>query len=102
MRAVTIGSHQQASTLQEFSARFDVLVATTDSRHARPEDSARRIAEYIEAGWPVELVCNRIDTTLRGNLAASTKSALETVGRLSGTRAVALCAPAHPAAGRHT
>lgn len=102
MRAVTIGGHQKASALAEFAARFDVLVVSTDGRHAPPGDTGRRIVELVEAGWPVELVCNRVDTTLRGHLGASTKAMLETVGRLSGRRAVALCAPAHPAAGRQT
>jgi uncharacterized protein YgbK (DUF1537 family) len=102
MRAVTIGSHQKASTLAEFAPRFDVLVVSTDGRHAPPAETGRRIVELVEAGWPVELVCNRVDTTLRGHLGASTKVMLETVGRLSGRRAVALCAPAHPAAGRQT
>lgn len=102
MRAVTIGSHQRASVLVEFARRFDVLVVSTDGRHAPAEDIRHRIVELVEAGWPVELVGNRIDTTLRGRLGTSTRAVLETVSRLSGRRAVALCAPAHPAAGRQT
>lgn len=102
MRAVTIGSHQPASALAEFSPRFDVLVVSTDGRHAPVGTVRRRIVELVEAGWPVNLVCNRVDTTLRGHLGPSTKAMLETVSRLDGRRAVALCAPAHPAAGRQT
>jgi uncharacterized protein YgbK (DUF1537 family) len=105
MRAVTIGGrngHHKASALAEFAPRFDVLVVSTDGRHAPADDTRRRTAELVEAGWPVALVCNRVDTTLRGHPGASTKAMLETVGRLGGRRAVALCAPAHPAAGRQT
>jgi D-threonate/D-erythronate kinase len=83
-------------------SRFDVVVATTDSRHADPDLARRRLRTAVRAGWPARLVCNRIDTTLRGNVGATTEALVREVGELTGTRVVALCAPAHPAAGRHT
>jgi D-threonate/D-erythronate kinase len=102
LRAVVIGEDQPRSTLAEFAPRFDVLVATTGSRHRPPAQAAAGVTALIEAGWPVRLVSNRIDTTLRGNVGPSTAAALAAVRGLTGRRALALCAPAHPAAGRQT
>lgn len=83
-------------------SRFDVVVANADCRHAKPDVAADRIVAAVGAGWPARLVCNRIDTTLRGNVGATTEAVLAVVRSLTASRVVALCAPAHPAAGRHT
>ncbi len=99
LRAVTVGAGQDPAG---FAARFDVVVVSTDGRHHPPRDAAGRIDALVRAGWPASLVCNRIDSTLRGNVGASTAAVLRAVRELSGRRAVALCAPAHPAAGRQT
>jgi len=102
LRAVTVGNHRLAASVAEFAPRFDVVVVSTDSRHLPPEESRRRVAQAVRTGWPARLVCNRVDTTLRGNIGPSTAAMLDAIADLSGRRAVALCAPAHPAAGRHT
>ncbi|RFU20349.1 four-carbon acid sugar kinase family protein [Geodermatophilus marinus] len=102
LRAVTASAAERGDVVTEMVSRFDVVVATTDSRHADPRTAQQRAREVVRAGWPVRLVCNRIDTTLRGNVGATTAAVLEEVAGLTGARAVALCAPAHPAAGRHT
>lgn len=86
----------------EFAGRFDVVVVSTDGRHVEPAEAAARVTALVRAGWPATLVCNRVDSTLRGNLGASTAAVLAAVRELSGRRVVALCAPAHPAAGRQT
>jgi uncharacterized protein YgbK (DUF1537 family) len=99
LRAVTVGAGQDPAG---FAARFDVVVVSTDGRHCPPREAAGRIDALVRAGWPASLVCNRIDSTLRGNVGASTAAVLRAVRELSGRRAVALCAPAHPAAGRQT
>lgn len=101
-RAVTASAAHRADVVAEMVARFDVVVATTDSRHEAPEVAAGRVVDVLRAGWPVRLVCNRIDTTLRGNVGATTAAVLEEVRRATGRRVAVLCAPAHPAAGRHT
>jgi uncharacterized protein YgbK (DUF1537 family) len=101
-RAVTASAAERADVVAEMVARFDVVVATTDSRHEPAAVAAGRVVDVIGAGWPADLVCNRIDTTLRGNVGATTAAVLEEVRRVTGRRVVALCAPAHPAAGRHT
>ena len=102
LRAVTASAADGADLVAGMVARFDVVVATTDSRHVDAGVAAERVAAVVRAGWPAALVCNRIDTTLRGNVGATTKAVIDQVAALSGTRVVALCAPAHPAADRHT
>ena len=82
--------------------RFDVVVAITDSRHLSPDEAAQRVDTAIDAAWPVTLVGNRIDTTLRGNIGATTVAALRNVRARTQQPVVALCVPAHPAAGRQT
>lgn len=102
LRAVTVGAGQDPALVAEFAARFDVVVVSTDGRHCPPGEVAGPIAAVVLAGWPVRLVCNRVDSTLRGNVGASTAAVLGAVRAASGRRVVALCAPAHPAAGRQT
>ncbi|WP_148572600.1 four-carbon acid sugar kinase family protein [Nocardioides caldifontis] len=102
LRAATASAADRAGLVAEMVARFDVVVATTDSRHADGATAAERVAAVVRAGWPARLVCNRIDTTLRGNVGATTRALLDEVAGLSGSRVVVLCAPAHPAADRHT
>lgn len=102
LRAVTVGADQGPDVLAGLAERFDAVVVSTDSRHCAPAEAARRVAGAVRAGWPAELVSNRVDSTLRGNVGASTEALLEAVRAASGRRAVALCAPAHPEARRHT
>jgi uncharacterized protein YgbK (DUF1537 family) len=102
-RSVTASAGERADVVAEMVSRFDVVVATTDSRHLDPAEAARRVAAVVRAGWPARLVCNRIDTTLRGNIGATTRAVLDEVTAASdGARVVVLCAPAHPAAERQT
>ncbi|WRL65287.1 4-hydroxythreonine-4-phosphate dehydrogenase PdxA [Blastococcus brunescens] len=102
LRAATASVASGAEAITGMLSRFDVVVATTDSRHVAPDVAAGMVRSTVRAGWPARLVCNRIDTTLRGNIGATTEAVVAEVGALTGTRVVALCAPAHPAAGRHT
>ena len=102
LRSATASVASGAETIPGMTSRFDVVVATTDSRHVAPDVAAAMVRSAVRAGWPARLVCNRIDTTLRGNIGATTQAVVDEVRALTGTRVVALCAPAHPAAGRHT
>lgn len=102
LRAATASAATRAEVVAGMASRFDVVVATTDSRHSVPEEAAALARAVVRAGWPARLVCNRIDTTLRGNVGATTEAVADEVRRLTGARVVVLCAPAHPAAGRHT
>ena len=102
-RSATVSAGEHADVVAHMMSRFDVVVATTDSRHLDPAEAARRVAAVVRAGWPVRLVCNRIDTTLRGNVGATTRAVLDEVTTASeGAQVVVLCAPAHPAAERQT
>lgn len=102
LRAVTVGAANRPDVVAEMVARFDVVVATTASRHAAPQLAVDRAAAVVRAGWPSALVCNRIDTTLRGNVGATTQAVRDEVAELSGRRTVVLCASAHPEANRQT
>ena len=102
LRSATASASSGVEAITGMVNRFDVVVATTDSRHADPAAAVERVRAVLRAGWPARLVCNRIDTTLRGNVGATTEAVVREVGALTGSRVVALCAPAHPAAGRHT
>ena len=102
LRSATASAASRAEVVTGMVSRFDVVVATTDSRHAPPEEAAARVRAVVRAGWPARLVCNRIDTTLRGNIGATTEAVVSEVRTLTGARVAVLCAPAHPAAGRHT
>lgn len=101
-RAVTVSRSRHWEALAEFHSRFDVLVATTDTRHAPPSEAADVAEQAVRAGWPVRLVSARIDTTLRGTIGPATQAVLSTARKLSGGRVVGLCLPAHPRAGRQT
>ncbi|MCP3423166.1 four-carbon acid sugar kinase family protein [Nocardioides pinisoli] len=101
-RAVTASAGEHAEVVAEMVSRFDVVVATTESRHLDAHTARERVGRAVRAGWPARLVCNRIDTTLRGNVGATTREIFDRVGELAGSRTVLLCAPAHPAAGRQT
>ncbi|WP_299518100.1 four-carbon acid sugar kinase family protein [uncultured Serinicoccus sp.] len=102
MRAVTLGQTDPAGTVAEFHPRFDVVVVTTESRHASPAEVRERVHEVVRAGWPVDLLSTRIDTTLRGNVGVATEAMLTVAREVSDRRVVALCMPAHPDADRVT
>lgn len=102
MRAVTLGRADHWGTIAEFHPRFDAIAVTTDSRHAPPQDVREPVQSAVRAGWPVELMSTRIDTTLRGNVGVATEAMLTAARELSDRRVVALCLAAHPAAGRVT
>jgi len=101
-RAATASAGEHADVVAEMVSRFDAVVATTDSRHLDPARARERVGRVVRAGWPARLVCNRIDTTLRGNVGATTREVLERVRELTGAHVAVLCAPAHPDASRQT
>jgi len=99
---VTVGLSRRWDAVAEFHGRFDVVAVTTETRHAPAADVVEAVTATVGSGWPVDLVCCRIDTTLRGNVGIAAESVLHAVARQSGRRSVGLCAPAHPSAGRCT
>lgn len=102
MRSVTLGRSDEWSAIREFHPLFDTVVVTTDSRHAPPSEVPGPIRAAVRAGWPVELLSTRVDTTLRGNIGVATEAMLTAVRELTDRRVVALCLTAHPSAERVT
>lgn len=74
-----------------------VLALDTDSRRHTARDAAAAVTAALRTAPPARLRMKKMDSTLRGNIGAETTAALDLLG---GT--LALCAPAFPAAGRHT
>jgi len=97
-----VGLGRRWDAVAEFHGRFDVVAVTTETRHAPPSAVREAVTATVASGWPVDLVCCRIDTTLRGNVGVAAEAALRAVAHRSGRRCVGLCAPAHPSAGRCT
>lgn len=90
---VTVGYERPS-----FPSRCDVVTVDTDSRYL-PADEAR--ARVVAAGrWAIgqgaEILCNRVDNLLRGNIGAETEGVLQSVG----SRGLAVVAPAFPVLGR--
>ncbi|MDQ4051908.1 MAG: four-carbon acid sugar kinase family protein [Actinomycetota bacterium] len=103
LRAVTVAAGAQPEMIAEFVSRFDAIVVSADNRHEAPGAAAEHVRRAVRAGWPASLVANRIDSTLRGNVGATTEALLTELGELTGGRRVAaLCIPAHPEAQRQT
>ncbi|GLZ13916.1 membrane protein [Actinomadura sp. NBRC 104425] len=71
-----------------------VTVVDTDSRHADPAAAAARVADALRDRPPGAAVLKKVDSTLRGNLAAE-------IGALAGAvDGPVVFAPAFPATGR--
>lgn len=102
LRTVTVGLDRKVESITAFHGQFDVVVATTESRHSEPLDAARAVRASVAAGWPVKLACARIDTTLRGNVGVAAQALIDSVAELAGRRTVGLCVPAFPQADRVT
>ncbi|MDR1823956.1 MAG: hypothetical protein LBR27_01230 [Bifidobacteriaceae bacterium] len=82
----------------------DAVVISTNSRNL-PKEQAVDLLEQAIAGLPLDtcLVAKRIDTTLRGNLAAETLALLQGVRRQRPeSRVAGLVVAAYPASGRTT
>ncbi|QBR93096.1 four-carbon acid sugar kinase family protein [Nocardioides euryhalodurans] len=102
LRAVTVTDADHPEVVAEFVSRFDAVVVSANNRHATPEAAADDVRRAVRAGWPATLVANRIDSTLRGNIGATTQALVEELRDLVAGPVVALCVPAHPDAQRQT
>ena len=79
------------------SDEVDAVVVDTDSRALSPEEARTRVSEAGEAVRNARIVYKKVDSTLRGPVAAELAAALEATGRPRG-----LVAPAFPSTGRTT
>jgi uncharacterized protein YgbK (DUF1537 family) len=78
-------------------ADADVVVVDTDSRGAAPAAAAHAVATAVAGVAGARLTFKKIDSTLRGNIAAETAAMLR-----AAESTLAVCAPAFPATGRIT
>ena len=89
-----------------FECVADVLAIDANTRAAEPEEAATAMARLVRAHARRDdlLIYKKIDSTLRGNVAAELKASLEARRAVAGDkdRIVAVLAPAFPAAGRTT
>jgi uncharacterized protein YgbK (DUF1537 family) len=102
LRSVTVTDADHPEVVAEFAGRFDAVVVSANNRHASPEQAAADVRRALLAGWPAALVANRIDSTLRGNIGATTQALVEELRDQGAGAVVALCVPAHPDAERQT
>lgn len=102
LRAVTVTDIERPETVAEFVSRFDAVVVSTNNRHASAADAAAAVRRALIAGSPAALVANRIDSTLRGSIGATTQAMVEELRDQGAGTVVALCVPAHPEAERQT
>lgn len=83
------------STAPAFPATRHAVVIDTDSRYVAPEDARRRVRDA--ARWALdngaEILCDRVDNLLRGNIGGEIAGVLDA----STPDAVAVIAPAFPA-----
>jgi D-threonate/D-erythronate kinase len=79
------------------SKDLDAVALDTDSRAMPAGFAAKRVVEAAHAARDALIVYKKLDSTLRGPVAAELAAALEATGR-----ARAVVAPAFPAAGRTT
>ncbi|AGB38684.1 four-carbon acid sugar kinase family protein [Natronococcus occultus] len=75
----------------------DVLAVDLDSRDLDPAAASAAVSSVLERDPVPEIVYNKIDSTLRGNVAAEVDAALAATGR-----ELAVVAPAFPGTGRVT
>lgn len=85
-------------------AAADVTVVTTGTRTMTADEAAALVGELLRSAPGLaasELLAKRVDTTLRGPIAAELDALLR-CRRESGGRVVAVAVPAYPSAGRTT
>ena len=93
--ALVRAGHRTAVAVRGERVDADAVVIDTDSRGLPAAEAAARVRAVDLAG--AEIVMKKVDSTLRGPLAAEVEAALAASGR---TRAIV--APAFPATGRTT
>ncbi len=83
----------------------EVLAVDGDTRHLPPAEAAAETARVLRACYrPGQIVFKKLDSTLRGNIGAELRAVLEavTANETNAEPAIAIVAPAFPAAGRST
>ncbi len=76
---------------------IDAVAVDTDSRALPPNEARERVIGAVRAAGEASILYKKLDSTLRGPIAAELGAALEASGRQCG-----ILAPAFPATGRFT
>src|SRR5690606_11614306 len=94
--ATTLTSFQTPPTLGAFNA----VCVDTDSRYVQPDLAKARVQAALQnfQNWEADLICKRIDSTVRGNIGYEVDTILEALGEKSIAIVVASC----PESGRIT
>ncbi len=81
-----------------FPSRCEVVTVDTDSRYLPADEARARVAAAGQwaIGQGAQILCNRVDNLLRGNIGAETEGILQSAG----ANALAIVAPAFPVLGR--
>jgi uncharacterized protein YgbK (DUF1537 family) len=100
MRVLLDASHSHLKSVQQLQAHGDRsgLALTTETRNGSPEQARRRVLDCmaaLEPALPAALLFKKIDSAGRGHLGMEISTTLQASGA-----ALALVAPAFPAAGR--
>lgn len=85
----TMVHYNQAPTAAQASVCVD-----TDSRYAKSDVAQMRVAKVLDnlSAWGVEVVCKRIDSTVRGNIGIE----IDTILNKLGETAIAVVVPSFP------
>ena len=79
----------------------DVVALDANTRAMTPQAAGAETARIVRR-YPARIVYKKIDSTLRGNVAAEVAAALEAYREVGHRQAIAVVAPAFPAMGRTT
>lgn len=81
-----------------FPSRCEVVTVDTDSRYLAADEARARViaAGQWAIGQGAEILCNRVDNLLRGNIGAETEGVLQSAG----SESLAIVTPAFPVLGR--
>lgn len=82
----------------DVSIELDALCIDTDTRYAADEIVVERVTEAVQYfhGWGAEIICKRIDSTVRGKIGLEIDTVLDNIGDDS----VAIVVGAFPDSGR--
>lgn len=94
--ATTLTSFQTPPTLGAFNA----VCVDTDSRYVQPDLAKARVQAALQnfQNWEADLICKRIDSTVRGNIGYEVDTILEAIGE----KAIAIVVASFPESWRIT
>jgi uncharacterized protein YgbK (DUF1537 family) len=79
---------------------FNAVIVDTDSRYVRKDVAEMRVQTVLEnlKNWNVDIVCKRIDSTVRGNIGIE----IDTILTFLGEKSIAVVVGSFPDSGRTT